>query len=854
MKAITHTLAGSGLALFGLMAGAQDVPSKEIALDIKPQPMVDALNGWAQQTGFQIIVPDECAANKIDAPRVRGRLTAQAALSRLLAGTSLTYEFVNERTVAVHEQVPVSRPGLRSAASEQVNRRFLRVAMARAEEAGRASDGGVTESETRMMTAANVREAENGKPRRGVLEEIIVTAQKREERLQDVPISISVLSGVELDKSNIADLREAFTRIPGVVADRFFGDGDQISIRGVSTGVAAFSGSSTVAYYLDAAPFGFVRSALAPELGHYDLDRVEVLRGPQGTLYGASALSGVIRVLTQDPSFEGFDLKARVGASHTAEFSSGMNYRADAAVNIPIVEDKLAARATVSYQDWSGWIDKPLVGKKDVNDAQLSTMRLKIRAQPTDQLSMLAAVWLDRGDQGGLPLGRRDHTRRVTVDEPLERGYDSYSFKIGYDFPAFNLTSATSYLDYETRNTNAFGTIFRDNIFTARVFSQEINVASTHEGPWRWSVGGLYRDAEEISFMRHKNVDVNGPLLWNPIDNDSISESFAWFGEVTYAFLEDRLELTAGMRYFEDTQTHIVRSDLTLATIPATPFEFEDEFDKWTPRVILNWRPSDQLTLYASYAQGYRSGMGQYIAGINIAALAGVEVVPADPDTLTNYEIGAKGDLFGGFVTFDTAVYFADWKDSQQTIYVIAPNNQNWPAVVNSESFTGIGVDAALTVRPVEGLELGGTLSWNDLKAQADVSSGLGVLIPKGARPAVSAEVTAGGSASYAFPLFGGAGFTGRLAGSINYTSPQTYYAVDGSTTIAREGDSIVMGGSSFTIDAPGHWSLTFYVDNITDENGNPSAQLNDAGFLTEEGYELRLRPRTIGLQFDFRL
>lgn len=196
MKAMTHTLVGSGLALFGFLANAEEAATKPIALDIKPQPMVDALNGWAQQTGFQIIWPDEESTSDLAAPRVKGRLTAQAALDKLLVGTSLTYEFINERTVAIHEQVPMLVPTRATMSDMRFDNRFMRIAAAQVDEAGGSSGNSTAEQRGRAIAAANEREVENNnRQRRGVMEEVIVTAQKRAERLEDVPISITALSG-----------------------------------------------------------------------------------------------------------------------------------------------------------------------------------------------------------------------------------------------------------------------------------------------------------------------------------------------------------------------------------------------------------------------------------------------------------------------------------------------------------------------------------------------------------------------------------------------------------------------------------------------------------------------------------
>src|SRR5690606_34069684 len=176
-----------------------------------------------------------------------------------------------------------------------------------------------------------------------IIEEIVVSAQKREENLEQVPISISVLDGSRLDQSSAHGITEALGRVPGVSAfPHTQGGGAFVTIRGAAASGPVFGGSSPVAYYLDSIPFGLAQTAIAPDANAYDLERVEVLRGPQGTLYGASAQNGVVRVLTKDADPETFDFKARASLSSVRDGGDG--YRGDAAINLPLIEDKLAAR------------------------------------------------------------------------------------------------------------------------------------------------------------------------------------------------------------------------------------------------------------------------------------------------------------------------------------------------------------------------------------------------------------------------------------------------------------------------------------------------------------------------------
>ena len=169
--------------------------------------------------------------------------------------------------------------------------------------------------------------------------EIVVTAQRREERLRDTPISISVLGTQQLDRTSDPSMAEALVRVPAVtVRQSYLGGGIQVPIRGVATTNVIFAGASPTAYYLDSVPFGFTKTAIGPNADLYDLERIEVLRGPQGTLYGSSALNGVIRILTHPADLNEFEAKARASVSLT-DGASRANFRLDSAVNVPLIEE-----------------------------------------------------------------------------------------------------------------------------------------------------------------------------------------------------------------------------------------------------------------------------------------------------------------------------------------------------------------------------------------------------------------------------------------------------------------------------------------------------------------------------------
>ncbi len=668
------------------------------------------------------------------------------------------------------------------------------------------------------------------------LEEIVVSAQKREERLQNVPISISVLSGRELDSSTSQGVAEALQNVPGVATQQsYIGEGGTVTtIRGVAPAWLFLSGSSPVAYYLDSVPFGLVKSAMGPDADVYDLQQVEVLRGPQSTLYGANALSGVVRVLTHDPDLSSFDFKARVSDSGTQY--GGNNYRGDLTVNAPVIPGKLAVRATIGYEDDSGWIDQP--DKKNANDNTIQTYRLKVKATPTDELSIGLSAWRSRDNSGAPSTGYTFDKNASMVDQPGSTVYDAYGMTLGYNFTTFALDSATSYLDYLNEGTLGLdvtpfdlpgGTYF--NGVRSNIFSEELNLHSLQDRDWRWSAGAMFRRGTEV------NAESYTVLAVPAIHYYDTSRSYAIYGELTRLLADGRFELTAGIRHFHD---EVSQED---QNAPGTPFIVAGSTAAAnTPRGVVTWHVTDLQTVYASYSEGFRSGFPQ---DANIPATFG----PAAPDRLRNYELGSKGTLSDGLVSYDASLYYMDWRGIQQTLGVqLYLSGTYYPAVVNAGTASGVGSDLSVSLHPMQSLTLTGSVSWNDLGFNSDIVSGGEIFFRKGDRPSFSPETTAGLSADYTFPI-GRQGYTGRAGASANYTSSQTYRGIEGVAVLVQSGDPMVFSRASLSVESPAHWTATLYGDNLNNERGAPVM-----AFIGAPNWDARVRPRTVGVQLEYRL
>jgi outer membrane receptor protein involved in Fe transport len=375
----------------------------------------------------------------------------------------------------------------------------------------------------------------------------------------------------------------------------------------------------------------------------------------------------------------------------------------------------------------------------------------------------------------------------------------------------------------------------------AKVFAQEVNVNSTHEGPWRWSFGGIYRDGNEHLFQ------LFGFLTPRPVDFTDTSQSFAVFGELTHIAFNGLLETTAGLRYFEDDVTQ--RENVLFSGVPGVvPLRTDTTFTKASPRFVLTLHPSNHLTAYVSYSEGFRSGSDQN----PIVTLAAPGFKPLTEDNLKNYEFGVKGSPWQGRLSFDAAVFYIDWEDVQQPLQV-AFGPTFVTGNVNGGSASGMGAEFGVTAQPVDSLTVGINFSWSDLQNDTDVISltnaGPRIVFPEGSRLNSSPEYTAGGSADYAFAV-GSSGYEGTLSVSANYLSKLYSRRLVGTNVIQANSDALLFGRVGFSIESPDRWTATLYADNVTNEEG---AILRGGAAATND-QDLRPRPRTIGLQLEFGL
>jgi outer membrane receptor protein involved in Fe transport len=573
---------------------------------------------------------------------------------------------------------------------------------------------------------------------------ITITATKRPERITDVPAAITAIGANEIRDRGASDLRDLQYSVPGLNIQEQAPGANRIQLRGVNAG--AGTGLPIVGTYVDEVGITIDQQQRDGPFPLVDLARIEVLRGPQGTLYGEGSLAGTIRYITRNPSLTRTDGFIEANAYRQGE--GGTGYRVNGAVGVPLMTDKVGLRVAGGYDKTAGWIDYPQINASDVNSSKRWFIRPKLFAQVTDKLtvSLMLQRYVYEGDSDNLSSAADPMVRQRNERFPGSDKSDLANAVVQYDFGPVTLTSSTGYQKRDllfNASLAGFRVVF-DTAF--KQWSQEVRIASNGDGPLRYSAGIWMRDFKsEIDRTAFRGGAVTTALRRvgdDPVD----STSSAVFGDATWK-LNDRIEISGGGRWFNDERS-------TGSTVPAVATT-SAKFDAFSPRLSGRYEWNRNASTYATVAKGFRSG------GFNGSRTT------FGPETLWNYELGHKASLLGGNVFFDGAVYYADYKDRQaQSAAEVSPGVFA-AETRNVGKASGPGVEAGLSARLGAGLELSGTVGWSDIKSKVSNTEVL-----KGEAFDFVSKVTSSLSLSQRLPVF--AGLTGMWRVDYQHADPYT--------------------------------------------------------------------------------
>ena len=702
------------------------------------------------------------------------------------------------------------------------------------------------------LAIAQTSDTDDNSNRQMVIEEVIVTATKRAVNVQDVPQAISVVSGQMMEDLGATGFNDLVDHMAGVeYRSGQAGRGD-IAMRGISTFITVEGGpGAVVGLYVDELPL--TMAGIFPDIKSFDVDRIEVLRGPQGTLFGEGSLAGTIRLVTHKPDPTAFSGRAELTYSDTRHGES--NFIGNAVVNIPLGET-LALRASGIYSDMGGYVDviDLSTGEPSADNANTSKTvggRIALGWTPNDKLEINLSAIINSAEQGVFSWGNRDYVHSTSVLSNTDDDLNAYNLTINYDFDFANFVSSSSYFDrdyvgdvandglvpivsglYGMFGLPAAGPItgvFIDQDITSKAFAQELRLVSNSSGKWQWTAGVFYKKQDFSNFFTGESVPpiteeetqfvaefLTGlPLTDNlVVDNNGTYKQKAVFGEVSYDFTENFQALFGGRWFKEDRDSTSTYGGLFPVLLGAPPGELlppassDGSSNLFNPKLTLTYNFDSPMMIYGTVSEGFRSG-GQN----DFASLLPGAPADYDPETLTNYEIGFKSVLLDGRMVFNAAAYYMEWKDLQATI-IEGPGGA-FEASDNVGDAHSMGIDLELTWEPVDGLVFNAAATLLEAETDEvyflpDPGGGPPQVAPKGSRIPGVAEQAFNLGGQYNFEFSGGLGAFVRL----------DYAYVGDSVDILInpiEVPSYQIFNARFGIEAE-RWSAALFVDNFTDE------------------------------------
>jgi iron complex outermembrane recepter protein len=706
--------------------------------------------------------------------------------------------------------------------------------------------------------------------------EVVVTAEKRAENLIKVPVSVTAVSGAKLEQTEATRLQDWAGYVPGFQLGEYGAPGQTFL---AIDGVTPVGSASEVGVYIGDTALGSSSSfqgsnTLSPDLMPYDLERVEVLRGPQGTLYGASTMGGLIKYVLADPDLTKFS--GRIGGDlFGVENGGNVGAGVRAMINAPIVTDKLAFRVSVYDENTPGYIDDATTGAKADNAREQAGVRGAVLWKPIDTVSVEAeAIW-QRNHSDNLAIVALSQTTGQPIagpldnintrPEPFTQDLQLYDLKLNWDLKWATLTSVTSWQQFDNRTTQDLtdyigvylgyfgaagpGQADLAEHYNLQKFTQEVRLASPTGGRFEWLVGGFYTRETGINDEVLDGYDETGSPLTslNPLEQvmlPSTYEEYAFFGDLTI-HVTNWFDIDGGLRWAHNSQTFIESEGGSLI----------DPEDPTTPALVVPGQSSESVTtfmvspsvhltpnsnFYARIASGYQPG------GPNVV-LPGVSNVPTEffSSRLTDYQLGYKQSFLNGRASVDVSAFDIEWSKIQVSVLI---GNQS--AIENAGKARSQGLDFSGTLSPAAGLTLGASLAYDDAHLTAPVPS---ITAASGARLPLTPMWSGSFTADYAFPISDS--WRGFIGGGWRYVGSR-YSFIEGSTDNgAPQGrEASAYGVVDLHLGARAHGlTVSLFAKNLLDNRAYLATQsyFNDALGLPIDITAPVLQPRTVGLSVD---
>ena len=860
------TYAMSALLLVMLLGVGAPLPAvaQEVhAFDISTKDPASAIRAFSEQSGMQILASADDLVGKQLNP-LHGNVANEDALNDLLAGTGLSHRYVGGRSVALVSATDSAdtAPSVHSpeAPSGAEAKPMSDAADAKNPFAGQIRLAQVAQGTPAKSAAAAGSAGANAESSGSAyqLEQIIVTAQKREERLQDVPVPVTSIDTAELTQNNQTRLQDYYATVPGLSISPSVESRQRVSIRGITTGGTS---NPTVGVTVDGVSFGSSTeiggSSVIPDIDPSDLSRIEVLRGPQGTLYGASSMGGLINFVTVDPSTSRVSGRLEAGTSSVYN-GAQLGYSVRGAVNVPL-SDTLAIRASAFTREDPGYIDNPVRNIDGINKSRAEGGHFSTLWQPSQDFSLKLSALLQevKGDgtsdvdaRPGLGDLQQNYAPGVGA---YERKVQAYSATIKAKLGDIDFTSVTGY-NSNTNNSSwdysyALGSLIEshygvpaapvfENNSTGK-FSQEFRLSGQVGAKFEWLLGGFYTD--ESSHYR-EDIAAEDPATGSNVGEfaslifPTRYKEYAGFADLTYHFT-DQFDLQVGGREskikqaFAESITGLYDSVLLKHPSPVVYPAVDIDDNAFTYLVTPRFKISPDFMVYARLASGYRAGGGN-------AAAIGVTSVPREynPDKTHDYEVGAKADFLDHRVSVDASVYYILWDAIQLPL---RDPTTHLSYTGNGGQAKSQGVELSAEFKPVDHLTIATWGSWDKavltqaLPTTSTVTGGVGDRLPDTSRLSGSLSL------NEEFPI--ASQLTGFVGGTLSYVGDRVGVFTGSTNRQNLPGYAQTNFNAGVKYDS---WTFNGYLNNALDRRG-----LLDGGLDMFPTFAyVYIQPRTVGI------
>jgi iron complex outermembrane recepter protein len=816
------------LAITSVTCLAQS-PAPRVKLDLPAQSLSASLTQFGRDAGVEIEFTPESVQGKT-APALKGELDTDQALKRLLQGTGLSYRTTSQGAIVVE-------------AAKAAEGKQLSIPSGPAGAPSGTAAGKNPNDPPNLSMGAS-------------LEEIVVTAQKRQERLQDVPVPVTAIGSDDLVQQNQLRLQDYYARIPGLsLTPSGRADEQVLSIRGISTG----GGNPTVGIVVDDVPYGsssgYAGGGSAPDLDPSELARVEVLRGPQGTLYGASSIGGLFKFVTLDPSPTERSGRIVTGVN-SVENGNSPGYSVRGMINAPLGEG-FAVRASAFTRVDAGFIDNTLLNSNGINEETTSGGRVSMLWKPADNVSLKLGALLQENKFDGAAevepaLGdlrqqniegtgyskKRVGVFNATVDVS-EGGIDITSvtgFSFNHVHHIFDFTQEFGALSEAVFGET--GTPLDERINTDK-FSQEVRVAGKAGMAVDWLVGAFYtkehsKTAHQLLAVEPDTGEVAG--TWLNVFFPTTFEEYAGFADAT-AHLSSRFDLQLGARESKNRQTYAETDQGPFVSLllsvpsPLVNPQIDTSDTSFTYLVTPSFKVTPETLLYARLATGYRAG------GPNPTSTVFNLPPQFQPDKTLNYEVGLKGTALNRLLTYDASIYYIDWKNIQLSLVDPATSAKYF---ANASRAKSQGAELSVEARPIPGFSIVGSMSWNNAELTENFPADSDVYGKRGDRLPFSSRFSGSLSVGRVMPLT--AVLDGSLGASLSYVGDRRGAFVGSPARQDYPGYAQLDLRSGITY--RGTLNANLYANNVTNRRG-----LLGGGVGTDQPLSFAIiQPRTVGV------